>query len=78
MSVSTLEKIRQESESLTPEEKITLADFLLADKAMTATADKYWHGEMKRRHKRDLDGETIYITADEFKNKYSEASISKR
>lgn len=78
MSAITLEKIRQESESLTPEEKITLVDFLLADKAMTVTADKYWRGEMKQRHQRDLDGKTRYITADEFKNKYSEASIIKR
>lgn len=78
MSVVTLEKIRQESESLTPEEKVILADFLLADKGMTASADKYWRGEMKRRHQRDIDGDTKYMTAEEFGRKYSEAIIRKR
>jgi hypothetical protein len=76
--MSVLEKIRQESESLTPEEKITLADFLLSDKAMTETADKYWRDEMQRRHQRDLNGESRYVTSDEFTKKYSETNLSKR
>lgn len=54
MSAATLEKLRQEAETLTPDEKASLAEHLWATLPDDPSIEKAWLEEAERRSK-DID-----------------------
>ncbi len=54
MSEATLEKLRQEAETLTPDERISLAEHLFATVPANPEIEKAWLEEAERRSK-DID-----------------------
>lgn len=54
MSLATLERIRQEAETLTPDEKLSLAEHLWATLPDDPTVERVWLKEAERRSN-DID-----------------------
>lgn len=61
MSVTLLEKIRQEAESLTPDEKLSLAEHLWSSLPEDPEIEKAWLEEVQRRSN-DIDAGTAKLT----------------
>lgn len=55
MSAATLERLRQEAEGLTPDERILLAEHLWATLPDNPSIEQAWIEEAERRSK-DIDG----------------------
>lgn len=70
MSTATLEKIRRETETLTPSEKISLAEHLWATLPPNPAHEKLWLEEAKRRALDAKAGKSGYVNWDDVKSKY--------
>ncbi|MBV6492831.1 MAG: hypothetical protein LDLANPLL_00836 [Turneriella sp.] len=70
MSAVTLEKILQEVETLTPDEKISLVERLWVTIPVDLGIEKAWFEEAKRRTHDAEAGKSGYVSWDEVKSKY--------
>ena len=61
MSAAALEKLRQEAETLTPHERLSLAEYLWETLPDDPEIEKAWLEEAQRRS-REIDGGTAKLT----------------
>jgi putative addiction module component (TIGR02574 family) len=70
MSSATLEKLRQEADALTPDERLSLAEHLLATVPANPEIEKAWLEEAKRRSREAEAGKSGYVDWNDVKSKY--------
>jgi len=76
MSAALLEKIRKEADTLTPEEKISLAEHLWATIPEDPEIEKAWLAEAEKRTRDFEAGKTGSVAWEDIKSKF-ESHIEK-
>jgi putative addiction module component (TIGR02574 family) len=70
MSSITLEKLRQEAATLTPDERLTLAEHLFATVPPNPEVEKAWFEEAKRRSRDAEAGKSGYVDWENVRRRY--------
>lgn len=70
MSTAVFERIRQEAEALSADEKITLAEHLWSTLPVNPQIEKAWLAEAARRRQDAESGNAAYVDWNDLKQKY--------